>query len=265
MRDHTKNKTIKKFLFISTIFALICTWFISPAQAQSTNELTLRLSRDFGYSSGTGKIQGTFSLRASGPDNLERVEFYIDGELMGIDEEPPFKLQFNTGSYPLGVHTLSAIGYTAAGDVLQSNEHRREFVDPAEGWQTVGKIVIPIFGIALAAILFSFLLPTLFGRKRASNIPLGAQRNYGLLGGTICPKCQRPFPLHIYGMNLGIGKYDRCPHCGKWSLVRRQRLSELRAAEASELASAESDQPQPPLSEEERLRKELDDSRYLDL
>jgi len=229
MRDHTKNKTIKKLLFISTIFALICTWFISPAQAQSTNELTLRLSRDFGYSSGTGKIQGTFSLRASGPDNLARVEFYIDGELMGIDEEPPFKLQFNTGSYPLGVHTLSAIGYTAAGDVLQSNEHRREFVDPAEGWQTVGKIVIPIFGIA------------------------------------ICPKCQRPFPLHIYGMNLGIGKYDRCPHCGKWSLVRRQRLSELRAAEASELASAESDQPQPPLSEEERLRKELDDSRYLDL
>ena len=62
------------------------------------------------------------------------------------------------------------------------------------------------------------------------------------------------------------GKLDRCPHCGKWSVVRRATPAELSAAEAAELAAAKAEQAETPgLSEEERLRQELEDSRYQDL
>ena len=58
-----------------------------PAFAQDEDEtLTLRLSRDFGYGGG-GRIQGRFSVRASGPDNMMRVEFIIDGEVESVDKE----------------------------------------------------------------------------------------------------------------------------------------------------------------------------------
>ncbi len=49
--------------------------FALPVLAQDEQRLSLRLSRDFGYSSGSGRVQGAFSMIASGPENLERVQF----------------------------------------------------------------------------------------------------------------------------------------------------------------------------------------------
>ena len=239
--------------------------FVVPASAQGEGELILKLSRDFGYSSGTGRIQGSFSMKVSGPDNLQRVVFLIDDINIGEDSEAPYAWQFHTGDYALGVHTLSALGYTSDGRELHSNVYRHEFVSAEEGWQSAMKFVIPIFGIALAAILFSFVLPVMLGKRGSAAIPLGAPRTYGLLGGTICPKCRRTFGMHIWGMNLVVGKLDRCPHCGKWSYVRRVSAEQLMAAEAAELKSAQGDIVTPAHSLEEKLHKELDDSRYIDL
>src|SRR5690606_24317745 len=76
--------------------------------------ITLSLSRDFGYGSGI-QAQGRFSYRVEGPDDLVRVEFYMDETLIGTDEEAPFRLQFDTGQFELGLHRMNAIGYTADG------------------------------------------------------------------------------------------------------------------------------------------------------
>lgn len=57
------------------------------------------------------------------------------------------------------------------------------------------------------------------------------------------------------------GQLDRCPYCGKWSVVRSLPLAQLRQAEQAELEQARGQIPE--ISEEERLKKELDDSRYL--
>jgi hypothetical protein len=238
---------------------------IISALAQGESELVLTLSRDFGYSSGTGRIQGTFSMRVSGPDNLQRVVFLIDGQLIGEDSQAPFSIQFHTGNYPLGVHTLSAVGFTSDGRELRSNETRREFVSADEGGRTALKIAIPIVGVTFGMILLSTLLPVILRRRKSAGIPLGAPRSYGLLGGTICPKCGRPFGIHIWGLNLLAGKLDRCPFCGKWSLVRRASPEALKAAEAAELEMADRSESAPSDSPEEALRKDLDESRYLDL
>ena len=57
-----------------------------------------------------------------------------------------------------------------------------------------------------------------------------------------------------------FNKLDRCPYCGRWGFLRRRSLEELRAAEAAELDGVQGFEPE--ISEEEKLRKELDDSRY---
>ena len=255
----------KKPIQICLILLLVSSIIVFPTWAQSNGELTLSLRRNFGYSSGTGKIQGTFSMKVAGPEGIDRVAFLIDDEVIGDVDTPPFELRFQTGDYDLGVHTLTAIGFTQDGSELFSNQIRVEFVSAEEGWKSALIILIPILAIVFGGILFSYIISTFVGRRSKSDTPLGAPRNYGLWGGAICPKCGRPFGRHIWGLNLGAGKFDRCPHCGKWSLVQRAFPEELRAAEVAELEMIGDRDQAPVISEEEKLRKELDDSRYRDL
>ena len=61
-------------------------------------------------------------------------------------------------------------------------------------------------------------------------------------------------------MNLGFSKFARCPYCGKWSLVRVESMEKLREAEKAELEWGKVEIQEE--TEEEKLRKELDDSKY---
>ena len=255
----------KSYLRICLVSLLLAIKIVIPTWAQSEEGITLNLRRNFGYSSGTGKIQGTFTMIVAGPEDLNKVDFLIDDEVIGKVDEAPFHLQFHTGDYPLGVHTITAIGYARDGSELYANEIRVEFVSAEEGWNSARKILIPILGIVFGGMLLSYLISMAVSRRTKGRPSSGVPRDYGIFGGAVCPKCGRPFGRHIWGLNLGAGKFDRCPNCGKWSLVRRASLQELIAAESTESkVEAESDHPLT-LSEDERLRKELEDSRYQDL
>ena len=257
------NPTWFKTLLALALVALLAVPFAASAQDEAP--LALSLSRDFGYSSGTGKIQGRFSMKADGPDDLARVTFFIDGQPMGEDSSPPFRLQFETDSYPLGVHTLSAVGTTSDGRELVSNEQKREFVSASSGWEAAGQILLPILLVVGLAIGAAFLAPLLLHRGKKVSLAPGASRSYSPFGGTICPKCQRPFGMHLYGLNIVVGKFDRCPYCGKWSIVRHMPMAMLQTAEAAELERAATSVQAPQASDEERLAKDLENSRYQDL
>lgn len=247
----------------SIVFVTLFTAFliVSPALAQGNSALVLRLSRDFGFSSG-GQIQGTFSIHVTGPANLTRVNFLIDGKQIGEVTSAPFNLQFSTSSFSLGNHTISAVGFTSDGQELNSPEVTAEFVSASTGLQAGAKILIPILVIAGLAVVVSALLPVLTGKGKKSQLQLGTPRNYGFKGGGICPKCGRPFSFSLLAPNLPFFRFDRCPFCGRWGVVRMASLSDLRKAEAAELEDAKASQPIPEESEEEKLRKELDDSRF---
>lgn len=253
-----------KALLILLITGMMLMIGAKSTNAQSEDKLILRLARNFGYSSGGGDIQGNFTLSVSGPENLSRVIFYIDGEVMAEVATPPFEYKFSTGNYPDGIHTLSSVGYTANGAELRSNEQRRRFLSAEEAGQNTLKILLPLLGVVFGIMLFSYLFPALLGRGKKHTLPLGAPRNYGILGGAICPKCGRPFGMHIWGLNLMVGKFDRCPYCGQWSIVRRATPETLREAEIAELERVGGTQPAT-LSKEEDLRRELEESRYQDL
>jgi hypothetical protein len=251
----TKNKWII-YLSIVMLMALL----VGPGTAQSDG-LTIGMSRDFGYASGTGDIQGNFSIKVEGPENLANVVFLIDGEPIGEDSEAPFRLQFVTDNYPNGVHVISAVGYLSDGTQLTTKEIRANFVPAGEGMKVAGAIIGVTLTLVVGAFVLSFVLTMASTRKKGA-LPLGTPRNYGIKGGTICTKCGRPFSLNLLSFNLVTGVYDFCPHCGKWQFVRRLPIDVLRQAEQNELTWGKPAEPIAEESEEEKLRKQLDASRY---
>ena len=242
------------------LFTLLFTLLISflavgPALAQSEAEeqtVRLRLSRDFGSSLG-GQIAGRFSYRVDAPDEIVRVEFLLDEQVIGEATERPFRFQFRTETYPQGVHTLQAIGYTAEGTAVASNLITREFVSG----QSSNRILLFVtVGITLA-VLASILITNWLSQR-------GYQKSdkpdyVGPYGGTVCPKCGKPFAIRLWALNLGLHKFDRCPHCGKWCVVRWQPTDVLEAAAKK---TEETAVVPPPADSPETLRKRLDDSKF---
>lgn len=229
---------------------------VIPAAAQATEEpFELHLSRDFGYGGGS-HIQGLFTLRVDNRSDLIRVDFLIDGHVVSTGTESAFRYQFNTGSYALGPHTLEAVGYTADGRELRTQERSYEFVTAEEGWKAAGRIAIPLIGLLLLITLVGTAGPALLGRRKPH------QRGvYGAEGGAVCPRCGFPFSRHLLAPNMLVGKLERCPHCGKWSVARRAKPEELEAAE-ERLAAEESRGGLAVDDEKERVRRMIDDSRY---
>jgi DNA-directed RNA polymerase subunit RPC12/RpoP len=261
MKKLSLNHILLPFFFCAfTLFA------VRPVLAQDDQELHLRLNRDFGYGSfGGNQIQGNFSMTITGPQDLARVVFYLDDQVMGEDNEAPFSLRFVTDNYDLGVHALQATGTNVDGRELQSNVIRTEFVSAGEGTGAALKIVGLAFGVIFGGMGIAFLFSNVLGKGKKTDLPLGAPRRYGVLGGAICPKCSRPFAVHVYGLKLIVARFDRCPYCGKWSFIRRASPEELKQAEAAELEWATPEQKVTAEKTETDLLKDLEDSRYQDL
>jgi len=258
--SHLTNHFPRPIVFLFTL-SLIALFAISnPALAQDESTLTIRLSRDFGSAIG-GRIEGTFSVRVSGgPDNLERVVFYLDDERLGEDSEAPFRLQFNTSSFSPGVHTLTVNGFTADGQELSANTITATFMSAEESRQELRQTILPaIIGVAALAVGIPVIIALVTGRK---TLAPGAPRTYGVAGGAICPRCHRPYPRHVLSPNLFLGKLERCPFCGKWAVVRAVPPVLLAAAEEAERQALEEHVSDSPLSEEEKQRRRLDDSRF---
>lgn len=184
-----------------------------------------------------------------------RVVFLMDGENIGEDEEAPFRWQFKTDSFPLGTHTMSTVGYTVDGRTLQSNTLQRQFTSSSESNRLLYWVIIPIIVLALGGRLLSSRVA-----NRGSQ-QTGQPAVSGPFGGTLCPKCGRPFAMHIWGFNVVVGKYDRCPHCGKWSLVRRVHPDILAGAVE---AFADDEEEGPSTNAPDSFTKQLDDSRFDD-
>jgi hypothetical protein len=124
------------------------------------------------------------------------------------------------------------------------------------------KIAVPIFALVLIWVLFSRVVPTLSrGRKKGDLLPPGGP-NYGVIGGTICPRCAHPFARNLFSPNLLVGKLVCCPNCGKWFIGRRASIDDLRIAEEAAWAQAHGAPQFSEMKDEEKIRKGLDDSKY---
>lgn len=230
-------------------FSILVGNHTAESRLQASTGIELRLRRNFGFGLG-GQIQGRFSISASGPEDLERVVFYVDEQQIGEDRSAPFTISFSTGDFDTGLHTIRATGFTAGGEELTSNEITRQFVSV----QSVVLIVLFVLGLVLVFRIAPRFL------KRNRSLDTGA--SYGYLGGTICPNCQKPFGIHWWSLRLGFARYDRCPHCGKWNMIQRASNEALKSArepveKEKPGASSEGDG-----KIENSYQRMLDESRY---
>ncbi len=238
-----------RFLLVLLLSLLL----VAPVSGQAT-ELTLSLSRDWGYGGFNGRIQGTFSFHVKGPEDLVAVQFFIDDQLVGADAQSPWRYQFNTDAFALGPHRLHASGQTASGKQLTSNVVESVFVAESESWNAGLRIALPLILLALVFVV----LGTLISWRRDR----GRVRRYGIWGAAVCPNCGRPFGMHWWTPNLLNAKYDRCPHCGRWNRVSPASRGDLEQAEARWLEGPQTPSLPAAQTEAEKLRKRLEDSRY---
>jgi hypothetical protein len=246
---------------VAILIAIFVSLVIISAASAQGEELTLGLSKDFGSGGFNADIQGTFTVKASGPANLERVQFFLDDTLLGEDPEPPFAIQFITDNYTTGAHVFSAVGFTTDGKQIGSKTISAVFLSKEESSAASLKMIVPILTVVFGAMAISAITATVNVRK-GKKLPAGAARSYSY-GGGICPKCKRPFGFQFLGIHMFGRKLTPCPHCGKWSVVKRATMNELHTAELAELDTEKVQIPE--ASDEEKLRKELDGSKYQNL
>jgi hypothetical protein len=150
---------MKKLTQVLIMTMLLLAVSIPTGIAQSEN-LQLSVSRTRGYSGFNNDIQGHFTLTARGPEDLQRVQFLMDGEVVLEVNTSPFKFNLNTDDYENGVHTVSALGILSDGTRISSTDFTREFVPPKNLPSLLGLgvgiiilfIIIAIFDAVLKVI-----------------------------------------------------------------------------------------------------------------
>ncbi|HBX70040.1 MAG TPA: hypothetical protein DEH25_11865 [Chloroflexi bacterium] len=242
----------KMFLIVVLLSAFL--FPLSVAAQSETETLTLRLSRDWGYGAGS-QIQGKFSLRVSAPDDLVKVDFLIDGEVVSTVTEAPFRYQFNTDEYAPGIHTLTAVGYKADGTPVYGTEFVRQILSAEEASSSTMKIIVPLLVVFGVIAVVGVLGPVLMNRGKEFK-----PKQYGSAGGAVCPRCEFPYSRNFMAPNMLVGKLQRCPHCGKWAIVPRASQAALKAAEARWEREGTSSVATP--SEDEKVKQMIDDSRF---
>lgn len=254
-----------------SIYAIFILWILAltvPVIAQTPEPAyTLHSQRLFGYGGFSNDIRGNFRFTLSGPaENIQSVTYLIDGQTMAEVSQPPYALDFQTEAFPDGVHQFSARVLTRDGQQVTTPAVTYNLVSAGQQGQNFGKILIPLL-VGIAGVLLLMMgIQALVMRANLARRALGAPRSYGLKGGAICARCGRPFPIHFWSLNL-LGSYlDRCDYCGHVAVVRRRSPQELEDALRAEVAAVQSSETSLPgageESEEERMRKMLDDSRY---
>ena len=254
---------MKKKSFISLLILVVLLVMQSGVVLAQEDSYSVHMSRIFGYGGGVN-IRGTFKISLVGDDaSVRNVRFVIDGETLAEVAASPFNFQFKTDDYGFGYHQLWAEVTLKDGTSLTTPAVQYNFVSPEEEREQVGSILGVVGGGIVVTLLIVGLVQGAFlkGSRKHPHQP-GEPRNYGMLGGTICPKCGRPFPRHLFGIKLVVGRLDRCDNCGKWVMTNRATPAALQAAEAAEKAELVADEAVTAVKADKSTS--LDDTRYMD-
>lgn len=242
----------KVITFVFYLLLLLAVSF-SPALAQNGEaDWSLNLRRDWGYGMGSD-IQGKMTLSLSGDlSNVSRVLYFFNNDMVSEQTREPFRFSFNTDEFVSGLNTIHAEVHTIDGKVSSLSPLVYNFLSSDQASNAAIKMIGSIVGITLLVSALSFFISS---RNRGQN-----KNGIGHLGLAVCKQCDRTFPRSFFGLNMVAGKFERCPHCGKWQITRRASPEQIARADQP---FQNGDNPNPEALNEER--DELDDSRFVDL
>ena len=93
-----------------------------PMQVTAQEPLTLSLDRNIGIALGP-LIQGTFTLRGSGPEAVQNLTVYFNGDEVHFVAGNTIAWQFNTGDYPSGAMNVTLFGMDNTGVSYSASRH----------------------------------------------------------------------------------------------------------------------------------------------
>jgi carbon monoxide dehydrogenase subunit G len=101
-----------------TDYTLQVTYPVGSAPPADTTPPTVSISAP----ANGATVSGTVTISASASDNVgvTRVEFFVDGVLVGSDATAPYSVAWDTTQYADGSHTLTARAFDAAGNQATS-------------------------------------------------------------------------------------------------------------------------------------------------
>lgn len=235
--------------------------------AADSADFNIRLRRDFGYGGMGNEIQGRFSIMVRDDIDFQEVVFYMDDIEMGRLRSAPFRFQFSTDDFPPGAHEYWAKGILTDGSELVSNRISAFVLSKEEANSSLGFVFLIIFGGIGLALVLSFIISGAISKKVKQGeyfdenlLPKG----FHIHGGTICKKCGKPYSYKMFSGNFITHKLARCPHCGKMTFSRPV-LREAMIAAAEEMHDEKGNAWEGQIggmSEEEKLRRQLDESKY---
>lgn len=247
-----------KHRIILSLFLICFVFLLFPTSVFAQEGYTVHLKKNFGYGFGN-KIRGTFTVSLLGDEGqVDKVTFLMDGEILAVVENPPFQHKFQTDDYAVGYHQIFAEVQLWNGTLYVTPSLQVNLVSADEERQQIISILSIIFGGIAVTLVIVGLVQGLLLRKRKRP---GKPEEYGILGGTICPRCGRPFPRHLLGVNFWVGRLDRCDHCGKWVMTTRASPDALQAAYNAMEKGSERDSF---VSEDKDGYDVLEDSKYID-
>jgi ribosomal protein L32 len=223
---------LKPSLALMILLAFLAySFFAFQVSAEPT--VNLSINKNIGYNFGSD-INGQFIVSAHVSNEVVRVEFYLNGTLQYNDTAAPFSWAFDTTNYALGTYNITAVAYDSSGQQATAGLNQN-FVEVPAFWSTFLPIIIAI--VVIVAVVASF-----WALKHSSRL-------------TKCPKCGYVFsPNRMISIKLGVWHYTRCPECGKYFLGKP--LKEAPKKDEPEQTTSD------PLSEEERLRRDIENSKY---
>ena len=102
-----KHRYVSILLLVGLISCL-------PIQVAGQGSLTLVLDRNVGMALGS-IIQGTFTLRGSGPESVQNLTVYFNGDEVHFVTGNSIAWQFNTADYPGGSTNITLFGVDDVG------------------------------------------------------------------------------------------------------------------------------------------------------
>jgi hypothetical protein len=112
-------------------------------QVSGQDSLTLTLDRNVGIGFGT-IIQGLFTLRGSGPAEVQNLTVYFNGEQVHFVTGNTINWQFHTGNYSAGSTNVTLFGLDDAGGTYSAT---REVFFLSEAMSTI------VIGIIMALVV----------------------------------------------------------------------------------------------------------------
>jgi hypothetical protein len=132
---------------LTIILTVVLLFFCLPLQVASQESLSMSIHRNVGMAFGN-YIQGTFTLSGSGPEAVDNLTVYFNGEQVHFVIGNTITWLFNTGDYAQGSTNITLYGIDGTGTTYAVSQQ----------WNFIGTEVGGIITIVIVVLVVVLVL-----------------------------------------------------------------------------------------------------------